>query len=635
MSMMKLALQNFKSSFKNYLAIILSLAFTILIFLNFQNIVFSDIFEGLGGKNKEYIDIIIQTISFVLGCFMFFFLWYATNVFLTKRKKEIGIYIFMGLTNQKIGRLYMIETTMIGFSAMVLGVGFGVLTTWLFQMILLAISEITVDISFRLSWTPILITVGIYLIMYLIFVIKGYVNIVRSSVLEMVSASRQNEYVRQNGFVLLIKTILGLAVLFAGYYLAVKEGGQEVMGNVFAAVVLVVVGVYLLFGGFIPFLFQRIVRKKEFLYQKERNLWINNVIFRMKKNYRTYAMTCVLMLCSVTALATGFAMKFRYESMIHFRNTYTYQILSDQEGMDEKIRTLIEKENSISYAAQTTILNLDPSLFDTRFQYGSYSVLAYSQIKALAEKTGLEFDLEEPKDDEIIQVSQLHLLSLLTDRSNETVCINGKTYRQTVETSVPYLGYLQEQISFYMVNDAEYQRLVPLGLELYAYNYRIKDIYNFKASKEDLDTIVSNTEENYTARVMIDPNSSDMEWIKVLYTICIFMFMVFILASGSILFMKLYNDAFEEKERFQILKKLGIAEKTLKKSLSHELKTAYGLPFLVMTVSAYFSVHSLEKMMYTNLIAIYLASVAVIFGFFLLCYLTSVSVYAKNAGVEK
>ena len=375
---------------------------------------------------------------------MFFFLWYATNVFLTKRKKEIGIYIFMGLTNQKIGRLYMIETTMIGFSAMVLGVGFGVLTTWLFQMILLAISEITVDISFRLSWTPILITVGIYLIMYLIFVIKGYVNIVRSSVLEMVSASRQNEYVRQSGFVLLIKTILGLAVLFAGYYLAVKEGGQEVMGNVFAAVVLVVVGVYLLFGGFIPFLFQRIVRKKEFLYQKERNLWINNVIFRMKKNYRTYAMTCVLMLCSVTALATGFAMKFRYESMIHFRNTYTYQILSDQEGMDEKIRTLIEKENSISYAAQTTILNLDPSLFDTGFQKGSYSVLAYSQIKALAEKTGLEFDLEEPKDDEIIQVSQLHLLSLLTDRSNETVCINGKTYRQTVETSVPYLGYLQQ-----------------------------------------------------------------------------------------------------------------------------------------------------------------------------------------------
>lgn len=283
MSMMKLALQNFKSSFKNYLAIILSLAFTILVFLNFQNLIYSDIFSGLGGKNKEYIDILIQIISFVLGCFMFFFLWYATNVFLTKRKREIGIYVFMGLTNQKIGRMYMIETTMIGISSMVFGIGFGILITWLFQMILLAISDITVDISFQISPTPIFVTIGIYLVMYLIFVIKGYINIVRSSVLEMVSASRQNEYVRQSSFFLLLKAVLGLGVLFLGYYFAIKEGGNEVMNHVFAAVVLVVMGVYLLFGGFIPFVFQKMAGRKEFLYQKERNLWMNNVIFRMKK----------------------------------------------------------------------------------------------------------------------------------------------------------------------------------------------------------------------------------------------------------------------------------------------------------------------------------------------------------------
>ena len=635
MSMMKLALQNFKSSFKNYLAIILSLAFTILVFLNFQNLIYSDIFSGLGGKNKEYIDILIQIISFVLGCFMFFFLWYATNVFLTKRKREIGIYVFMGLTNQKIGRMYMIETTMIGISSMVFGIGFGILITWLFQMILLAISDITVDISFQISPTPIFVTIGIYLVMYLIFVIKGYINIVRSSVLEMVSASRQNEYVRQSSFFLLLKAVLGLGVLFLGYYFAIKEGGNEVMNHVFAAVVLVVMGVYLLFGGFIPFVFQKMAGRKEFLYQKERNLWMNNVIFRMKKNYRTYAMTCVLMLCSVTALAAGFAMKVRYESMVHFRNTYTYQILSDQAGLNKKIEALIEKDNQISYGTQASILNLDASMIDTRYQYRNYSVLSWSQIKELAKDAGMEFELEEPKDDEIIQISHLYLLSLLTDRSHETVSINGKIYRQTVDTNIPYLGYLQEQISFYMVNDEEYQKLRPFGTELYTYNYRIEDIYNFAASQDVLDTIVSDTDENYTARVMIDPNSSEMEWIKVLYTVCIFVFMVFILASGSILFMKLYNDAFEEKERYQILKKLGILEKTLKKSLSRELLTAYALPFFVMMISAYFSVHALEKMMYTNLFAIYLISVAVIFGFFLICYLLSVSVYAKNAGVEK
>lgn len=250
--MTKLAFLNFKNSFKSYLSLIVSLAFTVLVFLNFQNILYSDAFEVLGAENKRNVDILIQVISFVLGCFMFFFIWYSTNVFLTKRKKEIGTYIFMGMTNQKIGKLYMIETALTGLVALILGIVFGMITTQLFQMILLAISDITVEIRFHFVIPPILITVGIYLVIYLVFVLKGYVNIVRSSVLNMISASKQNEYVRQKMGVLIIKAILGVGVLGSGYYLAVKEGGQEVMGNVLAAVILVTAGVYLLFGGLIP-----------------------------------------------------------------------------------------------------------------------------------------------------------------------------------------------------------------------------------------------------------------------------------------------------------------------------------------------------------------------------------------------
>ena len=88
MSMMRLAFLNFKNSFRNYLSLIVSLAFTILVFLNFQNLIYSNTFSVLGQRNKEYIHILIQVISIVLICFMFFFIWYSTNVFLTRRKKE-------------------------------------------------------------------------------------------------------------------------------------------------------------------------------------------------------------------------------------------------------------------------------------------------------------------------------------------------------------------------------------------------------------------------------------------------------------------------------------------------------------------------------------------------------------------
>lgn len=149
---MKLAYQNFKTSFKNYLSLIISLAFTILIFFHFQNIINSHILDDLGGTVLRNVEIIIQVITIVLVCFMIFFIWYSTNVFLAKRKKEIGIYIFMGLTNQKIGKLYMIETTLIGCVALLIGMTAGMLTTQLFQMILFKLSDITIDLQMGFSF---------------------------------------------------------------------------------------------------------------------------------------------------------------------------------------------------------------------------------------------------------------------------------------------------------------------------------------------------------------------------------------------------------------------------------------------------------------------------------------------------
>ena len=109
MSMTRLAFLNFKQSFRNHLALIVSQAFTVLVLFNFQVILSSDAFVVLGTRNKAYIDMLVQMVSFVLGCFMFFFIWYSTDVFLTSRKKAIGLYVFMGLSNEKIGQMYLIQ----------------------------------------------------------------------------------------------------------------------------------------------------------------------------------------------------------------------------------------------------------------------------------------------------------------------------------------------------------------------------------------------------------------------------------------------------------------------------------------------------------------------------------------------
>lgn len=627
MKMIMLAFRNFKSSVRIYMALIISLAFTIAVYFNFQNMIYSNMFASLGDHNKEFTDMIIQTVSVVLICFSFFFIWYSTNIFLTKQKREFGIYIFMGLTNQNIAKLYIVETISICIVSLVLGILSGVAVMWLFQMIVLAISDIAIDVTFQFRFEPVIITVIVFMCMYLFFVGKGYWNILRSSVLNMISAVRQNEYVKQKWLVLVGKSVLGIGVLGIGYYLAVKGSGMEVMGNILAATILVIVGVYLLFGGLLPFVFQALAQNKAFLYQKERCLWVNQVVFRMKKNYRTYAMVCVLVLCSVTALATGLAMKNRYDNMIHFEHTYTFQFLTNQTDVGAQAEQLLKKVDAIACQSSIPVLMLEENM----------PVLAYSNVKELAKQTGMEFSLREPTENEVIEIQNMILVSFYTQQNYGKVTIYGKEYQKIDETMVPYLGNLQRIMNFYIVSDTEYQRLCTISQEIFTYNYKLEHAECFEAAREALSVIPtgSGEEGNFTARVAKDPNDKNDEWIKIFFPLCFFMFLVFIFASVSVMFMKLSNDAFEERERYLVMRKLGFAEKTLEKSISKELGTAYILPFIVMVISAYFSVHALERVMHENFFTIYWISITVVLAFFFVFYRLSVSVYSKNIDIDK
>ena len=617
MSMVKLAMMNVKHGLKNYLSLILSLAFTVLILFNFQNLIGSDSFLVLGTRNKEYIEIIVQIISFILGCFMFFFIGYATNVFLTRRKKEIGIYIFMGLSHEKIGQLYFLETIFTGLAALILGLFFGALTCGLFQMILLLISDLSVEIQFRPGLRPALFTAAVYGIIYLFFAVKGYIHLLKSSVASMLSAAKQNEYIRQKRGILWVKTVLGVWILGTGYFLALKEGRTDVMGNA-------------LFGGFLPLLAREMVEHKSFLYRKQRILWVNRLVFCMKKNYRTYAMVCILLLCSVTALATSFAMKGRYDNIIRFENTYTFQLLIPEAhaaDLSDRAKQVIEENTELAYSAKIPVLLIDTSLINAMDYANQYAVLPYSALKALSIEAGLAFDLPEPGEDQVIKISHPVLLSLITDRTDAVMTINGKSYLQIEESTVPYLGYLQESIGFYVVNDNEYASLLPLGEEMLAANYKIRYPEDFEHTKGALDGWRTLLGDSGIARVAIDPKSNELDWIKVMYSMGVFMFLVFVVASGSIMFMRLYNDAFEETERTKVLLKLGIDRGDLRHAVKAELAAAYGVPFLVMSVSSFFSVGALSKMMFVDLSGVNAVSLVIVLAVLIVWYRLSVWVY--------
>lgn len=135
MRVMRLSLQNLKRNFTSYLAFIFSLSFCSFILYNFLNLMDSGALDILGKKNQEFSEIIIAAISVVLVFFVFCFIWYASNVFLGQRKKEMGTFIFMGLDNKQLGKMYFFEMMMVGMISIVSGILAGIAFSKLFGML--------------------------------------------------------------------------------------------------------------------------------------------------------------------------------------------------------------------------------------------------------------------------------------------------------------------------------------------------------------------------------------------------------------------------------------------------------------------------------------------------------------------
>lgn len=614
MSLMKLALSNFKRSVREFGILILSLAFSIFIFFNFQNAVFSDSMKVLQNFNKDYIDIVLQAASIVFSVFLFFFTWYASNVFLNQRKKEIGIYIFMGLDNRRIGKMYAIEATFIGIFALAAGLLAGVAFSRLFQMLLLRLSEISVDIHFSFSLKPVLLTAGMFLVIYGFMVVKGYHTLKNSSVLNLLSGAKQKEIQAENKFVTALRIAAGIGILLCGYFAAWKTGDVSSLEYALTAVVLVIAGVYLLFSGLIPAILRMLTANKRYLYQKERNLWVNSLAFRMKKNYRTYAMVTVLMICSVTIMAMSIALKQRYERMLHFDQTYTYQVLSSHKYDGEEIAKGIEEDNKVSYWNEFEMTAMDASVFESPYDQTMYGIIPFSQMKEAAKRAGLPFEYAIA-DDQVIHLQHEILMSFVDEKvSGEKVRIGGQSYELIARDKTPYAGKLQTYASIYIVSDKAYENMKSLGEVMYFYNYRIETPENMDASRPYLSTLSENSEDgtSYTGINFTEMDGREDSWIRVLYSLCLFMFATLVLASGSILFLKTGNEAYEDRERYQILEKLGIERSVLCRSVRNEICFTYYCPFVLMVATSYFSVRALGNVMKENLFSVNLWSAGII-----------------------
>ena len=218
MGIFEIAYNNFKSNIRTYTAFFISMVFSVVVLTNFELLQYGEAIKVLQGENAKFTSAVLISVIVILSVFLFFFIWYATNIFLKNRSKEIGILSFMGLDLYTIGKIYFIESILIGISSCISGIIIGIITSRFFQSIIIKLSGFDIKLASILSFKAIISTIIIFMAIFTIMTIKGFITICRSSVINLINSSKKEEKTPKVGLGLYLLAIVSLVILGYGYY---------------------------------------------------------------------------------------------------------------------------------------------------------------------------------------------------------------------------------------------------------------------------------------------------------------------------------------------------------------------------------------------------------------------------------
>lgn len=631
MSVFNIAYNNFKNNIKVYTMFFISMIFSVVILSNFLIMMDGEAMKVLGDMNEEYSKLILQVITVILVIFMFFFIWYASNIFLRNRKKEIGIYAFMGLDSSVIGKIYFIEMMLIGVSASIIGTTIGVVLSKFFQIVVFKIADFNIDVTFNVSLNSIIYTVAIFMCIFLFMSIKGFISIVRSKIVDLLNANKKQEKMPKVNFLIYVIGIISLFLIGYGYYLV----NEEAM-NALKTLVLVCIGTYGLFGAVFPIVFNFLINRKSILYKGSNIVTINNLAYRFKKNYTIYATIAILTATTTTVLGTAFSMKTTYENSQRNITLYSLALSSTDEFNSKEIADKLKEVGEEKYSLNTKVLKVNSTLKDVpQYQNDEYIVVSYDNLSNILKANGDEKDLDKFNEEmvegnNVIYIERPGTLMSFLANTND-ITLNDVKFNVSESTRIRVFGEALNY-STIVVNNDEYEKLKETATEINFYGIKIENEENII---NVIDEIGKNLNLETTHGFYGQFELKTIEWVKFVYAIGGFLFLVMALAEASIIYIKIYSDANEDKQKYKTLLSIGASKKDISKSISREVALFYFIPLVVGAIHSYFAINALADFMKENLNFVYLLSLVICIAIFIVNCIISIIGFKKIIGIKK
>lgn len=672
-SFKQLAKSNVKKSIKDYMIYFITLSFGVALLYSFNSI--DNILSNLMGNGM--LDAYIYMSRGILGgfsiiiCLVFgFLITYSNNFIMKKRKREFGIYITLGMDKRDINKLMLKENTIIGFLSLCVGLIFGIFASQGIGIIIFKMINIdSLAFKFSVSISAIIKTILLFGFVLLLVNIFNKKNIEKYKLIDLINSNKKNEsFTNDKGIKNIIVFILSI-MLILGSYMILKTLFEPNNTIISICIVLILLGTYLFFISISDFVLKQIKKRKKLYYNNLTMFTINQMSSRIKSMSLSITVICLVIFAALVIIPFGMgfadylkqdlgvttpfdATVTRYNNRIKDENVFNEEkVYSDDKLLttetyntlkDTLVKGGFPYDDLVSKSAEVKLYELKNITFNKIFNNvkNDYDIpiMGITDYNKIRKQQGLkEIDLKN--NEFVLNGNGPKAKKLLAGLINNNMALklninNHKLKFLNISSDIYYhnSNIVPDSITLIVPNQV-LENLYPTMTCLNVNYIKSNNEYDNKFSHELINFSDNESYDlNFESKLVIDGEKISLN--VVFSFISIYLGIILLISVGAILALKQISESTSNKERFDTLRKLGVKEKDMKKSIFIQVLILFSMPLILATIHSIFVSNLLYEVilelssvgLYKN-ICVSSAIVAVIYGsYFFASYYESLSI---------
>ena len=609
----KLACSNLIKNRKLYYPFAIAVILAVTIAYLFDSLTFNPHIQELRGGSP---------ILFTLGLGLFvvnaagaIIVLYANSFVMKNRSKELGIYSMLGLEKRHLISMIFKELLMFGFVTISAGVLIGALFDKLIFAFLLKLMKMKVQLvsTFQPG-----IVILVFVTFGLIFGLLVFLNAWRILRLNALQLTREKASGEKKARFLWPQTILGIASLGFGYYLALAvEDPMSAILIFFLAVVLVMIGTYLLFNAGITVFLHLLKKKKNYYYQPNNMISVSNLIYRMKKNAVGLATIAILSTMVLVTISAATNIYVGGEMIKKIMNPHDFSI----QGKGVDLELINQKFDEFASEHQLEIKNRDLmtyATFGVESQKGTdFTVYPDDEHDVRPRTVFLVFDAAsyEQMTGEHVDLTGNQVILFAHNQAlkgQKQFTINGKDFQVKEEVTKDFItdhvpnifNMLTEDFNYLIVPDlsafvAKFPNLAVVTQIYGGFNVNIDEEHQLKLA-DSYDKLIDDFSSQLTDMQFVYGGNRAYNVREMnslfggIFFIGIFLSLIFMIGTVIVIYYKQISEGYEDRDRFVILQQVGLDEDEVKRTINRQVRTVFFLPLIFAFIHLAFAYHMIR-----------------------------------------